>query len=203
MRAGLLRVGFICVAAALPALAEDFPQNVDDYRNLTLRVRPKAQFRVPMPDGRDLAFSYEMKLAKPLFDQPITADFKLDPRGEQFYRHFWDKIFVADGSALNIGTESIPLSCVYISGQDNRFAKKSNPLIPDFVLRVYLVANEFSCTGPINPGWPMNGGRKETWDTYVYFEVKDPTIMLPVEAKIRYRWNEFPAYLADQGRGGP
>ena len=62
-------------------------------------------------------------------------------------------------------------------------------------MRVYLVANDYSCTGPINPGWPDNGGKEETWDTYVYFEIRDPTIMLPVEAHLRYRWNEYKSVL--------
>lgn len=193
---GLLLLG---LAFTGEAFSDESAQFADFYRNMNLRIRPLVHFKVPMPNGKDLEFSYEMKFSKPFFEKPLTADFKLSLSGDQFYRHFWDKIFVEDGSVLNIGAEQLPLTCVYVNGQDNRNAKKGNPLIPDFILKVYLVANDFSCTGPINPGWPATGGKKETWDTYVYYEIKDPTIMLPMEAKIRYRWNEFPAYLVDGG----
>jgi hypothetical protein len=168
------------------------------YRDLAFRIRQKGSFKIPMPSNGDLSFSYEMAFANPRWDKPIMNDFFLDSDKKKFYRHFWDKIFLQDGAFLSVGGEKVPLTCVFLSGQDNRFSKDT-PLIPDFVLKVYLVANDFTCTGPINPGWPSNGGKKETWDTYVYYEIRDPTIMLPTEAKIRYRWVEFPAIVIDQG----
>ena len=61
------------------------------------------------------------------------------------------------------------------------------------------MANDFSCQGPIRPGWPRTGGNKENWDTYLHYEIRDPTIMLPQDALIRYRWNETKAVLIDKG----
>ncbi len=168
------------------------------YRDLVLKVRQSGSFKVPMPSNGDLSFSYEFKFSNAKFEKPLFYDFFLDPDKTKFYRHFWDKIFFQDGSYLLLGGEKVPLTCIYVNGQDNRFSKDT-PLIPDFVLKVYLVANDFTCMGPINPGWPSNGGRKEMWDTYFYFEIRDPTIMLPTESKIRYRWTEFPAVLVDPG----
>jgi hypothetical protein len=101
-----------------------------------------------------------------------------------------------DGSVLKLGDEQLPLTCIHVSGQDNRFSGKKTPLIPDLIFKIIFVANDFSCSGPITPGWPESGGRKEAWSTYLFYVVKDPTIMLPVDAKIRYRWNEFEAVLA-------
>lgn len=168
------------------------------YRDFTLKVRPKGTFKVPMPSNGDLFFNYEFKLSTPLWAMPMMYDFSWDVDKKKFYRHFWDKFFFQDGSFLEVGGEKVPLTCVFLNGQDNRFSKES-PLIPDFVMKIYLVANDFTCTGPINPGWPGNGGKKETWDTYVYYEIRDPTIMLPTEVKIRYRWVEFPAVVVDGG----
>ena len=84
-------------------------------------------------------------------------------------------------------------------GHDNRFTGKTGPLIPDFVIEVYLVANDYTCTGPINPQWPVSSPKKETWDTYVYYEIRDPTIMLPTEIKVNYRWEEYKALPIDRG----
>jgi len=168
------------------------------YRDFTLKVRTKGTFKVPMPSNGDLFFNHEFKLSTPLWELPKMFDFSLDADKKKFYRHFWDKYFFQDGSYLQVGGEKVPLTCIFLSGQDNRFSKES-PLIPDFVMKIYLVANDFTCTGPINPGWPGNGGKKETWDTYVYYEIRDPTIMLPAEVKIRYRWVEFPAVVVDGG----
>ncbi len=128
-------------------------------------------------------------------------DSHLDSNKKYFNRLFWDRILVKDGSFVMINGEKLPLTCVVLSGQDNRFAdpKSISPLIPEFVLKIYFVANDFSCQGPLKPGWPETGGREENWDTYLYYEIKDPTIMLPVDAKIRYKWNEFNVTLVDKG----
>jgi hypothetical protein len=198
----MMSAGLVFCAILLPVLAHaDAPSIVDSatlYRDLSLKVRQQGSFRVPMPSNGDLSFSYQLKFGNARFAQPLINDFLLDAGATKFIRNFWDKIFLQDGSVLNVGGESVPLTCVFVRGQDNRFSQKDTPLIPDFVLRVYLVANDYTCTGPINPGWPTNGQRKETWDTYVYFEVRDPTIMLPTEAKIRYRWTELPAFVVSQ-----
>lgn len=170
------------------------------YRDFTLKLRAKSSFRVPMPSNGDMSFVYELKLGSPIFAKPVTFDFPLDPDTGKFYRHFWDKVFVQDSSYLLVGNEQVPLTCIFVTGQDNRFSGKNTPLIPDYVFKVYLVANDYSCTGPINPAWPNDGGKRETWDTYVYFEVRDPTVMLPTDIKIRYRSIEFPAVLIDDGR---
>jgi hypothetical protein len=169
------------------------------YRDFALRVRPYESFKVPMPSNGDLSFKYEFKLADPLWEVPKMFDFSLDPDNKKYYRHFWDKFFLQDGSYLEVGNEKVPITCIFVNGQDNRFSKDS-PLIPDFLIKVYVVANDFTCVGPINPGWPGNGGIKESWETYVYFEVRDPTIMLPTQIHIRYRRAEFPAFVIDGGR---
>jgi len=164
------------------------------YRQLALNVRKEANFKVPLPNGQNLMFSYAMQIGKAMWLDPISYTFPLDFENKKFYRHFWDKIFLEDGSAIKIGNENVPLTCLYLEGQDNR-SSKDTPLTPDFVLKIYLVANDFPCTGPVNPGWPANGGKKEIWDTYIYYEIRDPTIMLPMEIKIRHRWVEFSATL--------
>jgi hypothetical protein len=194
---------FLTLQITNVASAEPRPPNDDEtlatYRALSLKVRAKGDFRIAMPSNGDMAFSYELKFGAPKFERPLFADFFLDAENTRLTRMFWDKVYLEDGSYLKLGGENIPLTCVFVKGQDNRFSRNESPLIPDFVLKIYLVANDFTCTGPINPGWPGNGGKKELWDTYFYFEVRDPTIMLPAEAKVRYRWSEFPAFLVDQG----
>ncbi len=184
---------------AIPGRAETLPQDPQFYRDLDLKLRTTGKFTLPIPDNNEIAVDYRFTWGTPLeWGSPVSAevkvaDFFLEPGSDRFVRTFWDKILLQDGSELNLGRERVPLTCVFVHGQDNRFSGKDSPLIPDFVLKVYIVANDFSCAGPINPGWPGNGGRKETWDTYLYYEIRDPTVMLPAEAKVRYRWNEFAA----------
>lgn len=174
------------------------------YRQLVLKIRNKATFKVAMPSGSDLQVNYELKFGTPLWDVPVIFELSLELGASSQagnFRQFWDKIFVAEDSFLQAGGEKIPLTCVFVDGLDNRSIKDS-PLQPDFLLKIFIVAQDFNCAGPLNPGWPTNGARKELWDTYIYYEVRDPTIMLPVESRIRYRWSEFSAILEDHGSGG-
>jgi hypothetical protein len=169
------------------------------YRELALKVRTHGTFRTPMPSRGDLPFSYEFKGGKAMWDQPLINDVYLNPNEDRFVRDFWDKILLDDGSSIELNGDKVPLTCIFVQGHDNRYSQKNTPLLPDLFLKVYLVANDFTCTGPVNPGWPGNGLPKEAWDTYLYFEVRDPTIMLPTNTRVRYRWAEFPAYLVDAG----
>ena len=179
------------------ALADETP-TAPFYRDLSLRVRPEGAFQIPLPGNTLLEFNYHFAMGSPIYKNAIIQDMQLT-HSANFFRMFWDRLSFQDGSYLQFGNEKVPLTCMFIVGQDNRFMGPKNPLMPDTILKVYLVANDYSCTGPINPGWPSNGAKKETWDTYLYFEVRDPTIMLPTEVKVRYRWNEFQAILTDAG----
>lgn len=170
--------------------------DLDYYRALTLSVRESATFKIALPNGEDTVFSYNLEFADPVYQMPIWGNLVLDPNSpNKFYRTFYDRIFLKDGSKINVGDDFLPLTCIFIKGQDNRYSGNTSPLFPKIVLKVYLVANDFSCIGPINPGYPDNGGKEETWDTYLNFEIRDPTIMLPVDSLFRYRWNEFKAIL--------
>lgn len=192
-----LIVSFIFVLRS--AFAADDAQLQNDlqyYRQLTLAVRKEASFKIALPDGSETAFSYELDFADPIYATPRWSNLVVDSRNpSQFYRTFYDRIYLKDGSKINIGEDFVPLTCIFIKGQDNRYSGNQSPLFPKIILKVYLVANDYSCTGPINPGWPDNGGKEEAWDTYINYNVKDPTIMLPVDSEFRYRWNEFKAIL--------
>ena len=186
----------------LPAHAQSLPEP-SFYREFSNRVRKTGSFKVPVPGNVNFSFTYSLEIDKPLnptFAEPLVSDLpSLPPQPKGFYRRFWDKILVKDGSSLTLGEDKVPITCIYVSGQDNRFLADKTALFPEFLIRVYLVANDFSCTGPINPGWPSNGMRRELWDTYLYYEIRDPTIMLPTEVKLRYRWAEYPGILIDSG----
>jgi hypothetical protein len=171
----------------------------DPYRDLTLSLRKSANFEIPIPGSSSGSMSYQFEWGVPLYAAPPTADFPLEPGSSSSFRRFWDRLLVTDGSVLRIGGETVPLTCVFVDGQDNRSSGIDSPLLPDFVLRIYLVANDFSCTGPVNPLWPQASSRRETWDTYLYYEIRDTTIMVPTEARIRYRWAEFPAVFVQGG----
>lgn len=190
----LLGILILSCTILAQAFASPTPEDLLYYRNLTLSLRTDAVFKVPQIN-QDQLYDYSLAIGSPIYAQPMVSDVSVIDQPDKFMRSFWDRIFLKDGSKVVINGEEIPLTCIFVSGQDNRYAGEPNPLIPQFIMRVYLVANDFSCVGPINPGWPDNGGKKETWDTYVYYEVRDPTIMLPVEAKLRYRWNEFHSIL--------
>lgn len=168
------------------------------YRQMVLRVRAEGSFKVPMPSG-SMPFDYKFEFGDPIYKEPMTSDLAYDvnqPNGPNVIRLFWDRIWLKDGSYATIEGEQVPLTCIFVSGQDNRYTGAPiSPLFPEFVVKVYLVANDIGCQGPIRPGWPKTGGKKENWDTYIHYEVRDPTIMLPVDTILRYRWNEFPAIL--------
>jgi len=169
------------------------------YRELTMRIRPEGTFRVYMPDGRHQDIRYNLEFGEPVYPEVKIGDYVVEAGKPEFNRLFWDRILLKDGSIVEIGGEKLPLTCIVVSAKDNRFSGPKSPLIPDYIIGVHLVANDFSCQGPIRPGWPETGGRKENWDTYLHFEVKDPTIMLPQDAEVRYRWNEFNAIWIDAG----
>lgn len=177
--------------------AEATPTEKKFYRDLILRIRTEAGFKVPMPANGDMHFDYKMEFDQPMWNEPMTNDLSIgSTQGKKkFFRNFWDKIFLKEGSFITVGGEQIPLTCVYVAGQDNRFSGKVSPLFPELILQITFVANDWTCQGPISPGWPSNGGKKEAWETYIHYEVKDPTIMLPTEASLRYRWSEFEAVL--------
>lgn len=176
------------------AFATPTQEELNYYRQLTIAIRSQAQFKVSLINQDEL-YDYSIAFGQPAYKDPIVSDLPLMDQPDKFYRNFWDRIYLADGSHAVINGEDVPLTCIFISGQDNRNAGVTDPRFPQFIMKVYLVANDYSCTGPINPGFPGNGGKEESWDTYLYYEVKDPTIMLPVETKIRYRWNEFRSVL--------
>ena len=193
----LLFVGFGVAApkAKLPDI------NVDPmpYRDLLLKLRKSATFKIPLPGIATFPVSYSLETGNPIFEKPLAIALPMTVEGQTKYAvEFFDKVYLKAGSHMIVNGEQIPLTCIHVHGQDNRNLKPSSPLFPDYIIRYTIVGNDFGCQGPITPGWPSNGGKKEAWDTYLYYEVKDPTVMLPVEAKIRYRWNEFFAVLFDQ-----
>lgn len=186
------------VLSSAAALADATPAEKKFYRELIMKVRSSGEFKVAMPDRGDLFFEYKLELDEPKWDEPIVSDYPIaspSDSSQKFLRNFWDKIFLKEGSYINVGGEQIPLTCIHAAGQDNRMSGKNGPLFPDFIVKFIFVANDWSCNGPLNPGWPANGGKKEAWETYLHYEVRDPTIMLPVEAGLRFRWSEFQAVL--------
>lgn len=196
-----MKIIFIIASLISFAAIAEKPPGLDFYRDLTLKVRKTAEFSIPFP-GLQSSISYSIEFGRPVYDVPMLSNFQSGTSGDTyFYRSFFDRILFKDGSFLLVNGEKLPLTCIFIDGQDNRFADKKeySPLLPEFVLKVYLVANDFSCQGPIKPGWPGTGGREENWNTYLYYEIKDPTIMLPMDAKLRYQWNEYNVVLVDRG----
>lgn len=195
------------VCSARMARAETIAPSAPFYRDFTMKVRKVANFKVPVPGSADFSFHYELDQSTPLlptFADPLLSDLpSVPPEPQGYFRKFWDKVLLKDGSYVQLGDQKIPLTCIFISGQDNRFLGVPNPLFPEYLIKVYLVANDYTCTGPVNPGWPATGSKKETWDTYIYYEVRDPTIMLPTEVKLRYRWAEYTGVLVDNGGGAP
>lgn len=195
----ILATFLIISGLALQANAEATPVEKKFYRDMILRIRTQAEFKIPMPANGDMPFNYKLEFDQPKWKEIIVSDLPITGaefnRTGKFFRNFWDKIFLKEGSYLEVGGERIPLTCIHVAGQDNRFSGKTGPLLPDFILKIIFVANDWTCSGPLNPGWPENGGKKEAWESYVHYEVRDPTIMLPVEAGLRFRWNEFAAVL--------
>ncbi|WP_413290484.1 hypothetical protein [Bdellovibrio sp. HCB337] len=160
------------------------------YRDLTHKLSRVGTFSVTMA-GTHQKIHFEYDLAKPIYAEPIIADARvgLDPR--HFYRNFWDRIFLTEGSYLDINGRREPLTCIFINGQDNRYAGLSDPRIPTILMRIYLVARDKTCTGPLNPNYPQDGTVAENWDTYMYYELKHPETLFPTGSRIRTNWNDI------------
>lgn len=175
--------------------------NAQYYRDLTMRIRKSGVFQYPSVDGKGTQISYQMEVGEPSYAEPKLSDASFDIMDlRKIWRLFWDRVYLKDGSYMQIGEDKIPLTCIWVSGWDNRANGNQTPLVPKVVMRVMLVANDYTCQGPVRPGWPETGGKKDAWDTYLHFEVKDPTIMLPQDASVRFRGGSFSLILID---GGP
>jgi hypothetical protein len=189
---------FGSVAMAAELVVDSGLEKPEYYRQLVKRVRPQGRFTLYAVNGQHQTISYNFAWGDAKDSETNLVDIREAYDDTKFHRLFWDRIFTLEDSVLRVANEEIPISCVYVYGEDHRYGTKRGPLFPEFVLKVYIVANEFTCTGPKNPGFPHNSGRDEMWDTYLYYEIRDPTIMLPTEAKLRYRWNESHVVLEPQ-----
>lgn len=165
------------------------PPTAETYRSLILNLRKEGRFKIPVLKEN---ISYKMTWGEPILEMPKVADIP-GPRQGEFVRLFWDKIFLKD-SELVVHGENLPLTCIFVEGQDNRFGgAKPTPITPDFILKVHFVANDFQCGPRLNP--PGTSANPERWNSFLYYVVKDPTIMLPTDIKLRYYWDEFTAML--------
>ncbi len=186
---------FAASAASAASAAEPQAPGPQFYRDLTMRIRQSAEFSVQFP-GAEQHFDYKFELGDPIYKEVKVGDYAVGPdHPGKFYRNFWDRIFLKDGSRVILNGQEIPLTCIFVQGQDNRWAFHRDPLFPEIIMKITLVANDFQCLGPLNPNWPRNGGRKENWETVVRYTVKDSTIMLPTDVEIRNRWNDYQAVL--------
>ena len=192
MKNCFIKISFLLVLFSESLWAQ---KNENDYRTLSKNIRPSVQMQMTMPNGELFKFSYDLKMTDTLFPNPLLSSIRLGSSENEYSISFWDKIMTSDDSSLNIGNEKLPITCIFVHGQDNRKISDLSPLFPQFIMNVYVVVGDYTCAGPLNPGWPQNGGKKELWDTYVHYVIKDPTIMLPTEIKLRLRWNEYNALL--------
>ncbi len=180
-------LSFVIVLIATNIYAAESPQA---YRNYVLALPAAMNFSAITPLGT-AEVSYSLKWEAPLIALPAMSAYpSLGGDPNKNFIEFFDRIALTPDSVIKIGELTLPLTCIWVHGQDNREVDDQNPLIPKQVYRYILVANDFSCTGPINPGWPENGLKKEMWDTYIEILIKDLTIYRPAEATLRYRWNE-------------
>lgn len=189
-------ISLLGVMVGLKTFAAETPQA---YRNYVLALPATMNFSAVTPWGLG-EVSYSLKWSAPLISLPAMASYPaLDGDPTKNFVEFFDRIALTPDSFIKIGELTIPLTCIWVHGQDNREVDGDDPLIPKQVYRYILVANDFSCSGPINPGWPENGLKKEYWDTYVELLIKDLTIYRPAEATLRYRWNETKMIVKEIG----
>ncbi len=187
---------FLVIGTGSNSFAVEPPQV---YRNNVLALPATMNFSAISALGQ-ADVSYSLNWGAPLISLPAISTYPAlggDPNKN--FIEFFDRISLTPDSFIKIGELTLPLTCIWVHGQDNREVDEHNPLIPKQVYRYFLVANDFSCTGPINPGWPENGLKKQTWDTYIELLVKDLTIYRPAEAILRYRWNESKMVTKDVG----
>lgn len=184
------------------ALGSDkFPIEIkSEYRNLLASLKSQGTLKIVTPGLNDDPIIYfELKIDKETtLGNSRYVDIYLDPgQQDQYIRKFYERIFLTDESFIKVNNETIPLTCIFVEGQDNRNLQIDSPLFPKIIFDVYLVANDYSCTGPINPSWPEQGGKEETWDTFLRYVIKDPTIMQPTDTYLRLRWNEYRTILVN------
>lgn len=185
----------LCVFALLAFLssfakAEPTAADRKFYRELTQKLSRVGTFSVTLV-GTHQKIHFEYELGKPIYPEPIVVDAHTGLDRRYLYRDFWDRIFLTENSYLDIDGHREPLTCIFINGQDNRYAGLSDPRIPGILMRVYLVARDKTCTGPLNPNYPHDGTIPENWDTYLYYELKHPETLFPTGSRIRTNWNNI------------
>jgi len=178
-----------------------------EYREIAMRLRPEGKFRFPIPGAGTGAgapkVSYRITGWTHAFGKaPHVIEMSADPlrgleglspevdralgpaRPGAVYRHFYDRIGVAEGSTITgVGTdaEPVPIDCVYVHGSDYRYSGHTYPEVPPMRLRVYLIANDPACRGPkwiaLDP--PYKTYRSKSW---LFFEVEDTATMQPRNA---------------------
>lgn len=168
------------------------------YRDeLTSRIRLQQNFKMNVKVNEKSEFSYQIKLEKPVYDMPVFADIHNWGSDTAYFRGFWDLFQTTQDSVLKVGNELLPINCVFISAQDNRHIENNPiPLLSEYLMEVYLVVGTDMCTGgPFNPNNPLYGAEQIAWDTYVYYRIKAPTIMQPIDALLVYRKNQYHAVV--------
>lgn len=172
------------------AFAEPSSSEKQFYRDLTRHLSSVGTFSITMA-GTQQKIHFEYSLAKPIYAEPIVVDARIGLNPQYFFRSFWDRIFLSEGSYLELDGKRMPLTCVFINGQDNRYADITDPRIPQILMRVYLVAKDKTCVGPLNPNYPHDGTVEENWDSYLYYELKHPETLFPTGSRVRTNWNDF------------
>jgi hypothetical protein len=173
-------------ASAVASFASENPDLVAEYRRDVLAIPAQMKFEVRSPLG-SAEVSYQLTWDEPAALLPETSRFPSLSSPDAYFIEYYDRIFLAPGSQMNVGSRVLPLTCIWVHGQDNRPWITFDPLIPLKVMRILLVANDFACEGPFNPGWPGNGKPKETWDTYIEIQLKDLALYRPSHSSLRFR----------------
>lgn len=166
------------------------------YRRLFLNIPREGNFSLELPGfGKSTEIQYKFDWNSPLLD--LT---KLDLKGSEKSMHrIWeDRVMtVRNASWLTIEGLSqgkLPITCVYVFGQDTLNPKGKPNDFPRFILKVQLVINDNDCKGPVETKPDVYVTNTDLWETALTFQLRGDgatNLMYPIEPKLRYLRNEF------------
>jgi len=202
---------FLILLLAASALAQDIPAlrpeelamnpatppTAEFYRRLLLNMRREGNFQLHLPGQKVASVSYRLQwnVSRLTHSAP-----KFYGSPDAQVRNWSDHVWTAEGSTLTVenAERPLPIDCVFVQGQDNLGAYRRPAVIPRFVLKLFFVANDPECRGPINNDPTLYSVTPFLWDTFLQYEVRDTTVFLPLEPKLRYFRNEA-ALIWDNG----
>ncbi|MBS1984086.1 MAG: hypothetical protein JST16_07925 [Bdellovibrionales bacterium] len=160
------------------------------YRKIALSI-PANYSLVHRSLTGDLPVSWSVTQMQPAQAEPTVFDTSSDDSDSV---EFYDRILFGAGSKLTANGRVLPLTCLWVHGSHHSHAPQNQRIL---LRRLYLVASDTTCTGPVKPGLPPEGNPELNWDSYIYFEQATPALDAFHSAVLSFYGTAYPLQPAN------